>query len=576
MSTTQRIEVQVFDGATPTLELAVLSKASSVTWQEVLGDVGSGSFELAWSDPKATAAILHEGNLIKLFLGGQSVFSFFIEAPVLTMAEAGDSRYQIAGSGGLSYLSRAAVYPPGWPTPTATTRSFVAPTPGTILKTLIDEAQARGTIPNMTYDFTAALDSRGVSWAAMSGTLLLDVATTNVLDVAKKLAALGIGIWMDPNLVLHAYAPGTFGANNSGTVIFRHGKHIVGPVPNTGNGTNLQTVVLVAGAGGAYAEAADATQTGNPYIGRREGGLNFSSSADPTQMTAAGNQQIALSEARNTAITVPLNHGPQSAGLFEPYSDYHIGDTVAIDVPPQYALFASQIVQLTVQQQAGGDYWPTIDLGTVVLPDTLTLSQQMASSSGTTSQTGGGIAGNLTLANPKPTAGLSLGGFAFTMASSFPGSPSTGDLCFRTDLGILCEYTANGWLGPQLPYALIDVAGNQAFTVTGSMRAIDVGLLPTQAFYCDQIRILAMSSANSGSAFWAFQPNKVSVANANTAIGVATNTKTDTASNWVDHSIAIGALIGVGYPHIEMDITKTSTPGNLYVMATVLGRIVYT
>lgn len=406
------IEVSVWDGASLTTKLAVLENVAGVQWQEVLGDTGSGQCEIALADLKATSAILHKGNLVKVALGGQYVFAWFLRAPVRSVAEAGASLVKLAGLGALSYLGNAGVYPASYSgTGTyGTTRSFASTTFGNILNTLLTEAQTRGTIPALTWSFDATLDSRGVAWDA-DQTLDLD-CKASLLDVAKKLHALGMGLWMSPDLVLYAYYPGTQGLDVSGSVIWQEGRHIIGQVDEV-TSTSMQSVVLVAGAGGEFTEVTDAGLIADPYVGRIEGALDFSSSSDPTQMAAAGTQQLALTQTNATAISVPLNHDTDPGG-FEPYVHYRVGDTVGLNVPPIYVSEAHQIVALTVRQLSNANYDVSANLDSISLPLELRNRQTLVSTARTTATSSGTTAGNLTLANPSPSGGGTGSGVEFT------------------------------------------------------------------------------------------------------------------------------------------------------------------
>jgi hypothetical protein len=424
MSHAQPIETQVWtpDGLTMT---AILGDASSAQWTDLLGDVGSGSVDVSLYDPKLPFCL--EGALVKFCLGGVPVFAFFNDSPKTTVAEASRSVLTMSGRSVLAYLNFALVYPPGGVgAPTGTTQTFTG-TPGAMLNTLLTAAQARGTCPALTWDFTATADSTGTAWAA-NVNLTLD-AKAMMLDVVKKLAALGLGVSMDPQLVLHVYNPGAQGADLTSTVIWRTGMHFTGPVDNAANRSAMATVALVEGAGGTWVERTDATYTADPYVGRREAPLDLSSTTgDAAQMNAAGDAQIALTETASQALSVSLNHGLTSAGLYEPYQDYRLGDTVALDVPGTYAAAPFQVVGLTIAQTDGANYAIDANLGSIALPLDLVLLRQAASVSGSGSSVPGSIAGNLTLGNPQ----------GFPMGATLPANPSTGMVWF---------YTAAGWFG---------------------------------------------------------------------------------------------------------------------------------
>jgi len=486
------IEVQVFspDGTTM---LAILDGASNVQWTDMLGDVGSGSCQLSIYDPKYTAQNVAKGNLVKFVLNGTAVFAFYLWAPKLSVGEAETSLVTLAGNGVLDYLSNGLAYPPGW-SGSGTYPSnwtWAGVTPGYVLATLIAAAQVRGTIPVLRYSsFSPTLDSLGHSWTA-NVNLTVDAKAT-ILDVAKKLIALGIGIYVDPNLNLYAYTPGAQGANVSSTVIFQTGRHLIAPVDNVGS--KPSTVVLAAGVTGSFVETSDPNYTGNPAYGRIETAIDYSTvTGDTTQLTTAGNAQIALSENAGQAITIKVNHG--TGGLYEPYVDYHLGDTVAINVPGSYSNAPSQVVGITVVETPNADYETSVNLGSIALPIELRLARMLASTSGTTSNVSGGVQGNLTLCNPR----------GFPSGTAFPLNPTTGYAFFRTDLGEWYYYDGTRWLGPKTWLALDPQTpqGGSFWLFTVSTADAFMSALPPQSLLVDFSQtVIYDTSANNYPMYW--------------------------------------------------------------------------
>jgi hypothetical protein len=424
------LEVTVWDGANPANMLAQLQNASGIQFQHVQSDVGSGVFRLPIADPKATTANIREGNLVKVRLNDVDVFPYFIESPRLVVAESGDSLWELKGPGALSYLSQGVVYPPGWPTPTGGDRVWTNATAGTVLTTIIDETQARGALAHLTYDFTASVDSLSDPWDT---NLTMTVhAGTPILDVVRQLVALGIDVEVTPQLVLRAYKAGTFGRDLSTSVIFRSGRHIVGEVQKIGIRSQLQNGVLVEGSGSKFIEVNDPTSIADPYTGRREGGVRFTSSNDPTTLQNAGEAQIRLTEADANAISIPLEHGTD-AGNFTPYADYGPGDWVALDVPGQYAMTRLQVRALTLTQLDNATYGITADLNAVALDYLVRLRNALSATAGSSGGTSGGSAsGSLGLGAPIPGVGLS-GNPASTSAPGDVAAAGVGTTSSRDD-----------------------------------------------------------------------------------------------------------------------------------------------
>ena len=396
--TVSPLEVSVW--SSPTNMLDILDGAASVQWLDMFGDVGAGSCEISKSDPKATTMNMRQGNIVQCSIGGTPVFGYLVESPVDSAGEGTDNKYILAGPAVLSYLRLATVYPLGGvAAPVGTTRKWIGKTFGDVLGALIVESQALGTIPNLTKDFTATLDSNGVAWTT-TWTRTVNVGAT-LLDVVMLFVSMGMGVSMSPSLCLSAYNPGTQGRDLTNQVIWRQALHLAGPVTNTGSLANMTTVCLVQGANGAFVEVTDPAYTSDPTVGRRESFLDYSQvSGDVAEMTAAGLQQIALTETESRALTVRLTHGIE-AGQYEPYDDYQPGDTIALDVPGTYSLAPELIAALTIKQTPAGGFDIDAALGSVSLPLDLRNRRQIESVAGTTRSLTGGGAGRLTLASPK-------------------------------------------------------------------------------------------------------------------------------------------------------------------------------
>lgn len=128
------LEFEVYDGASPGTHLATIEHARHGSFASLLSEVGAGEFRLLRSDPKATSAILAEGNVVRCKTGGIDRYAFFIEEPaevVTSEHEASGEEWTIAGRGLLAYLERACVYPPVWPLVPAAYRSSSVATNGT-------------------------------------------------------------------------------------------------------------------------------------------------------------------------------------------------------------------------------------------------------------------------------------------------------------------------------------------------------------------------------------------------------------------------------------------------------------
>ena len=567
------IEVQCFDPTQPVSGMiAILQNASDATWTDMLGAVGSGSVKCSAFDAKA--AQVQQGSLIKFCLGSPPVpvFAFFNTSPVLEIGEADTSVITLAGSSVLAYTGRARVDPPGgWAAPTASIRSggetAMGGTFGGILLQLITEAKARGTIPNLTPQFTATTDSAGNAWAVNASALTISVGCL-IQDVILQLVARGMGVYMDPQLNLFAYIAGAYGANLASTVVFQEGRHFTQPVNRNGApikggkrltsiGSGFSNAVLAMGTGNVYEEATDSTVS-NPYIGRWESAIDLTSTTgDTTLLSATAAQQIVNTETASAAITVELIHDTNPGG-YEPYVSCRPGDTIALNVPGQYAMTPAQIVAYTLTQIDGANYAWQANLGSSALPIGLRVALQAAQNSGTTATVSAGtVTGNLQLANPR----------GFPMGPTLPLNPSTGMWWLYTKAGVNEWYYYDGtrWLSTTLYLGASGSGDNVAFPfVTSATIARSWTHQGGQSMWVvDMPYSLYVTSTNTTNYYWTFKVSKYSPGGGSTALA-SVNSGARAANTWYSGSVAIGALVDpASYPLILVDAVIFGSPGAL-------------
>lgn len=389
------IEIDVYAGNNIATMLATLEGAQEPGFTDPFGDIGSGHFRIPVTDPKATGAIIRSGNYVKVKIAGLYRYGFFLENPRKVVAstdgEAGEY-WDLGGRGAIAYLERASVYPPGWPTPTGTTHEYAGVTAAFIFDQLLAAAQARGAIPQLTWDFTATRDSDNAPW---TDSLTMSVpAGLSLLDLWRQFTGMGYESEMTPDLRLRLWRDRS--RDFTGTIIFRAGKHIRGEVTRDPQDAGLRTRILVGGDGGRFFEVSDPVLEGDAFIGRREGYLSFTASTDPTTLQQVGENALAEVSAASDALSVPLHHGT-GAGDFEPYADYRNGDWVALDIPGTYTLARVRVRSLSVRSVAGGDYEVDADFNSVSTENIVRLKRIVdalgggGSASGVVASTGGSL-----------------------------------------------------------------------------------------------------------------------------------------------------------------------------------------
>ncbi len=166
-------------------------------------------------------------------------------------------------------------------------------------------------------------------------------------------------------------------------------------------------------------------------------------------------------------------------------------------------------------------------------------------------------------------------GVGFPSGSSFPGSPSTDDLFYRTDRGLMYFYNGTRWLTVTLyrvPFS-IGTSANPA-TATANIGRVVAGT--TYDLWMEKFTTTVLVlTTNDGSNYWTLDLIKTNAANAATSI-VTFNTSGHTATNWTVTETAIGALLTPGtYKQLQVDATKTAgAPGNLYYALSLEYRLV--
>lgn len=160
-------------------------------------------------------------------------------------------------------------------------------------------------------------------------------------------------------------------------------------------------------------------------------------------------------------------------------------------------------------------------------------------------------------------------GTSLNPGTSFPGSPSTNDLCFRTDRGILYYYDGTRWLSLSVYYEILSPDPSAARPQTTSGNGIVGGApSPNYDWWMEAFEVSwYVQTTNDGSKYWTATLRKHVADDTPTTI-VTINSSADTASNDISKEVSIGALLDHStYKALTVVMTKTSTPGNFYWQA---------
>ena len=155
--------------------------------------------------------------------------------------------------------------------------------------------------------------------------------------------------------------------------------------------------------------------------------------------------------------------------------------------------------------------------------------------------------------------------------TSFPGSPTTGDRFFRTDLVWLCYYDGTRWLtAHEFATPMEYINGN----TTDGLYYLPSSIRADYAIYFTRVAIRTfVATTNDGSKYW-------TVTVRSTGPGATTirtfTTASDSADAWVDHSAAPSNNPPANYGVSDQYLVKTSTPGAISTMCTLYYRLIVT
>lgn len=260
-------------------------------------------------------------------------------------------------------LKDAIVYPQGWPTTAdPPEQQFATKTAGAIMKTLLQQAQTRGSLSAVTHaSFVSATDSNSVAWPTSIS--LAYAAGVNYLDVVKQLVDSGLCDFKMVARDLRLYLAGTLSVDRttgSSPVILFKGKNLT-EAPSKKTSADLGNVILVAGADNKYVEVTDA-----PSIttwGRRERLDSQGNCADTGTLTSIGQQTLSV---------VKQIRQEQTAGLvFDgvspiPFVDFNVGDWVWYDNADGTPWTKLRVKQIVLSQQDDGSFTGSATMGDLI------------------------------------------------------------------------------------------------------------------------------------------------------------------------------------------------------------------
>lgn len=321
MSNTDKNEWILLD-TNLTTRLAILPAAQSHLYYEI-NEPGSGELKIPLDT--ISAGLITSGMFCECYYRGSSRGGFFVDN--IKEQQTDGSEYEgrwlsVSGRGPLALLADAMVWDDG---SGATTREFTDKTKGYILKTLIDEAQTRGSLANLSYDFSSTDDSASTAWTDNENYKL--PVGTSLLDVARQFAKTG-GFDFEINLVggefvLSAYIAG-LGTDKSSTVFLRTGINCE-EVSSDERGDQINNVMRVKYKGG-FVTVTDPTSISTRR--RREKLLSLEQAQTVSSATTYAAAKLAQVKDPKNGISVRVYDG-MKPNIF---LDYIMGDYIKLDI----------------------------------------------------------------------------------------------------------------------------------------------------------------------------------------------------------------------------------------------------
>lgn len=348
------------------------------------------------------------------------------------------------GNSTLFHLNYALVYPESWTLGAGNVSTpghgFANQTPGQALRELLELAQARGWMPDLTWDFTDGLDSSGAAWQPSisefcdQGTSLLDVVTkwkTRKLAVARMNGG-----------VLQLFTYATCGVDRALDIqLFRDVDLSEGPVQRT----SRNTVSVILGVSDAVdGPGFGVERTSNPALskyGRREGFVSQTQVPDMSTLTSIVDGTLALKARQREAFTYGLTCShPKRLPLIH----WDRGDLVTLRVAGQDRVMRAR--QLTVEWDKDGQATGSAAFGDRKMDVDEQLAQRLEQLSG--GSLDGGVFGPPIVGYPDTSAPPGAGG---TSPDTMPPAAPTGLAASSTPVfqqGYLSATSVVTWAAP--------------------------------------------------------------------------------------------------------------------------------
>ena len=158
--------------------------------------------------------------------------------------------------------------------------------------------------------------------------------------------------------------------------------------------------------------------------------------------------------------------------------------------------------------------------------------------------------------------------------TSFPGSPSTGDLYYRTDRNIEYFYDGTRWLSHKIVGSFA-TRGAMPFAQASQYAEFAVPDYAINGFYVESLQFsFFANSAQSGTNYYTLSGNTVNTSGAGSNFATTGDTKTLSTSSWRPVTVAVNTAYSSSYHLIEASAIPTNAPGTFYMAVSVAYRLI--
>jgi hypothetical protein len=166
--------------------------------------------------------------------------------------------------------------------------------------------------------------------------------------------------------------------------------------------------------------------------------------------------------------------------------------------------------------------------------------------------------------------GLEISSTTLRLASgtSFPGSPATGDIFWRSDRNIEYVYDGTRWVSTQIFMSQV-FSLSVGISASANLTSVPIPFGGTYDMY---VLDYVVNSQQSATMVWTFDLYKFDGASFTNI--ATTSTSGDTTGNYTVHRVNVNAVVTSAHDAFQINITKTSGTGTLFSGHTITYRLV--